>query len=136
MLENVKSIYIVKHIFSYVIATRKFNIFKFNKSWKDKIDINIKEYLFVSGKYILYEEKGKGKEYELNNFNIIYEGEYLNGKRHGKGKEYNVVGKIKFEGEYLNGKRNGNGKEYKSDGKIIFEGEYLNGKRNGKGKEY
>ena len=117
-------------------------------------------YKLYYGKYIIFEDNGKAKEYEACNnilifdgeykngkwngigkeFNkeeLIFEGEYLNGKKNGKGKSYYSYGGLKFEGEYLNGKRwNGKGKEYDRYGKLEFEGEYLNGERNGKGKEY
>ena len=104
----------------------------------------------------IYEQGGKGKEYDRYG-KLEFEGEYLNGKRwNGKGKEYDRYDKLRFEGEYLNGKRwngkgydennnityelkNGKGfvKEYDElTGKLRFEGEYLNGERNGKGKEY
>ena len=93
---------------------------------------------------------GRGKELNLLNNYLIFEGEYLNGKRNGKGKEYNENGELLFEGEYLYGKRwngkgynkegnidfeikdgKGNIKEYDDyDGKLEFEGEYLNGRRN------
>ena len=38
----------------------------------------------------LCETKNKGKEYNGERNEVIYEGEYLNGKRQGKGKEYNM----------------------------------------------
>ena len=64
--------------------------------------------------------------------NVRFEGELLNGMINEKGKEYDVYdGYLKFEGEYVNG--NKNGKEYINN-HLIFEGEYSNGIRNGKGK--
>ena len=76
---------------------------------------------------------GKGKEYNLWNYELEYDGGYLNGKWSGFGKKY-YKGVLDYEGEYLNGQRNGKGKEYNYKGKLIFEGEYLNGKKwNGKG---
>jgi len=42
----------------------------------------------MSGKYIVYLEDRKGKEYDGFNDQIIFKGEYLNGRRNGKGKEY------------------------------------------------
>ena len=56
----------------------------------------------------MYEENGKGKEYNGDDDSLEFEGEYLNGKRNGKGKEYYYDGNLKFEGEYLyNEKRKG-----------------------------
>ena len=125
----------LKNIFSFIYEKRKLELIIYNKKVQNLLNINILNYGSYSGKYIIGERNGKGKEYNCRD-KLIFEGEYLNGKRNGKGKEYNdYKDKLIFEGEYLNGKRNGKGKEY-DDGELIFEGEYLNGKRNGKGKEY
>ena len=94
-------------IFSYIDNKTKFRIVKYNKRFKNKININIMDYRRLSGKYILFETKGKGKEYNAYNDELLFEGEFLNGKRwNGKGKEYDFNGKLIFEGEYLNGERN------------------------------
>ena len=135
MLEIFKSSYFFgKKLFSYMDIKRKLNIIKYNKALQNELDISLINYRIFSGRYIEYESKGKGKEYDYNGI-LRYEGEYLNGERNGNGKEYYDDGKIKFEGEYLNGKRNGKGKEYDIRGNLIFEGEYLNGKE-WKGKRY
>ena len=128
MLENSKSIYFIKKLFTFVDEKTKLDIIKYNKNMQNIMDINLINYKFYSYKYIIYEENGKGKEYDGHYDTLIFEGEYLNGKRNGKGKEY-YDGKLEFEGEYLNGNRNGKGKEYYNDGKVLFEGEYLNGER-------
>ena len=120
---------------------------------QDKLNINLINYILYSKKYIIFENKIKGKEYsrnirkpepyqedsDINMYKkgiITFEGEYKNGERNGKGKEYKISGyfpSLTFEGEYLNGKRNGKGKEYYYKKKLKFEGDYLNGKRwNGK----
>ena len=125
MLNNIKSTYFLKYIFSYLTKNLRLDIVKYNKKLQNLIDIN-----FINwGKYLIYEMNSKGKEYWYNNNILIFEGEYSKGKRNGKGKEFNNEGIIIFEGEYLNGKRNGEGKEYDYNGYLIFEGEYLNGKR-------
>ena len=135
MLKNIKSSYFYQIIFSFIIEKRKLELFKYNKDIQNKLDITLYDYRQFSQKYIKYETKNKGKEYNFKDDTLIYEGEYLNGERNGKGKEYDY-GRLIYEGEYLNGKRNGKGKEYWFRGELRFEGEYLNGKRNGKGKEY
>ena len=135
MLKNIKSSYFIKIVFSYLDEGTKLKIIKYNKIFQNKFGINLINYKLYSGRYIIYETKEKGKEYNAESDNLIFEGEYLNGKRNGKGKEY-FGGDLIFEGEYLNGKRNGKGKEYDFYGKVSFEGEYLNDKRNGKGKIY
>ena len=154
MLENIKSLYYLKILFSLLDDGIKLNLFRYNKNFQTKIDINIMNYKRFANKYIIKEDN-KVKEYNIYNDELIFEGEYLNGKRNGKGKEYNKEGKLEFEGEYLNGKRwNGkcyninnnisyelnNGKGYVTDfngnENLIFEGELINGEKNGKAKEY
>ena len=127
MLENIKSLYFVQKLFSNVEEIIKLKIVKYNKNLQNKNGINIKNYKIFKGKYITYEKKGKGKEY--NNYGVLlFDGEFLNGERSGKGKEYNCFGNLAFEGEFLHGKRwNGKGKEYNIFGKVEFEGEYLIG---------
>ena len=134
LLENIKSIFFLRILLSHLDLKIKLKVIKYNKKLKKQIDIKLINYKFYSGKYIVYETNIKGKEYDGNDDNLLFEGEYLNGERNGKGNEY-YYGKLVFEGEYLNGKRNGKGKEYYYD-KLIFEGKFLNDKRNGKGKEY
>ena len=120
MLKNVKSIYFIQKIFSFVNDYPKLKLVKYNKSIQKNINISIINYIHFRGKYIIYESKGRGKEYDSYNDSLVYEGEYLNGERNGRGKEYNWNSKILFEGEYLNGKRNGKGKEYKNDCSLVF----------------
>ena len=134
MLKNIKSSYFIKIIFSYTIEKRKLNLIKYNNVIKNILEIDIINYRFFSGKYIIYEKKRFGKEYNAYNDQLLYEGKYLKGKRNGKGKEY-YFGRLIFEGEYLNGERNGKGKEYYSDNRIKYEGNFIKGKK-WNGKEY
>ena len=160
MLKNIKSLFIRKIIVSFLDEGLKLHLFKYNKYFQNNFNINIDNYMYFKGKYIKYESKkfgreydyednlvfegeylnsrrnGKGKEYYNYNDKLLFEGEYLKGRRKGKGKEYYDNGDLKFEGQYLNGERYGSGKEYYYNDKLKFEGEYLNGERNGKGKEY
>ena len=135
MLENIKSIYFIQKIFSYLDTHTKLRLIKYNKTLQNEMGINITDYEKNSKIYIIYKENNIVEEYDSANAEIIFEGEYLNGKRNGKGKEYNYhKNEVIFEGEYLNGKRNGKGKEYDNYKNLIFEGEYVNGKKwNGKG---
>ena len=136
LIENIKSIYFIKILFSHMNEKTKLKILKYNKNLQETMEIKLINYKFYSGRYIIYDINGKGREYSGDKDKLIFEGDYLNGKRNGKGKEYYNNGELFYEGEYLNGKKNGKGKEYNYDGILIFEGEYLNGKRNGKGKKY
>ena len=101
MLKNVKSYYIVQIIFSYANEGTKLKLIKYNKSFQKILDIGIINYQYFLGKYIIYESKTKGKEYNGYSDVLKFEGEYLNGQRNGKGKEYDGDGKLRFEGEYL-----------------------------------
>ena len=93
MLENIKSLYFIKIVFSYLEEERKLKLIKYNKKAQELIEINLFNYKIFSGRYILYEENGKAKEYSCYNDNLLFEGEYLNGKRNGK--EKNILIKIK-----------------------------------------
>ena len=128
LLANIKSNYFIKMLFSHLEENIKLKIIKYNKTMQNMIDIKLINYKFLSKRYIILEDENKGKEYEGQTDDLIYEGEYLKGIRNGKGKEYDE-NKLIFEGEYLNGKRNGKGKEYYYNGNLIFEGEYLNGEK-------
>ena len=131
MLRGIKSSYFIKIIFSYVDDCRKLKLIKYNKIIQKILDINIINYRFFSGRYIVYDSNKKAKEYNSADIKV-FEGEYLNGLRNGKGIEYKS-NRIIFEGEYLNGQRNGIGKEYNYSGKLLFEGEYKYGRKwNGK----
>ena len=104
MLKNIKSIYILKIIFSFIDEKQKLKLIKYTKSLQEDLNISLKNYNYFTGKYIIYESKGKGKEYTHNGI-LIFEGEYINGERNGKGKEYYDNGTLILEGEYINGKR-------------------------------
>ena len=119
MVEYIRSKYLQKILLSSLNEKTKLDLIKYNKNLQNLMDIKLINYKLYKGNYIVYETKGKGKEY-YGNGKISYEGEYLNGKRNGKGKEYNEYGELEFEGEYLNGKRNGKGKEYYFDGTLTL----------------
>ena len=99
--KNIKSIYFVKYIFTYLNEETKLEIIKYNKYLQNILNIKLINYMFLSGSYIIYETNRKGKEYYGEDDSLRFEGEYLNGKRNGKGKEYDDEGNLIFEGEYL-----------------------------------
>ena len=134
ILEDIKSTYIIKEVFSFLYEKQKLNIIIYNKHLQNRLGVDIEYYKKIGRQYKIGDKNGIGKVYDLNTNKLRFEGEYINGKRHGKGKEYNYNGKLEFEGEYINGKRHGKGKEYYINGKLIFEGDYKNGNKwNGKG---
>ena len=134
--KSIKSLYILKTIFSFLSEKQKLNLIIYNIHLQKQFDINIENYKKIRRIYKVGDRNGKGKEYDISTRYryMIFEGEYLDGKRNGKGKEYYFDDKLEFEGEYLIGKRNGKGKEYYYDGELKFEGEYVNGNKwNGNG---
>ena len=86
MLVKIKSSYFIKNMLSNLEEGNKLKAVKYNKRLQNNLDINLFNYKEFTKKYVIYEENGKGKEYNYND-SLIYEGEYLNGKRNGKGKE-------------------------------------------------
>ena len=136
LVEDIKSLYIIKEIFAFLKEKQKLSMVMYNKHLQKLFGLDIEKWKKISRKYKIGERNGIGKIYELNTNILIFEGEYLNGEKNGKGKEYCPDGELFFEGEYSNGKRHGKGKEYFGAGKLKFEGEYVNGIIHGKGKEY
>ena len=103
-IDNIKSPFIIKDIFSLLNENKKLNIIIYNKKLQNLLEVDIERYKNISGRFIEGEKNGKGKEYELKTNILLFEGEYLKWKRNGKGKEYYYNGKLLYEGEYLNGK--------------------------------
>ena len=62
MLDNIKSIFFSRIIFSYLEEKIKLKVIKYNKKLQNKIDINLINYKYFSGKYIIYENNIKWKE--------------------------------------------------------------------------
>ena len=112
MLEQIKSKYILQIVFSNLKEETKIILVKYNNKIKHRLNIELIDYMHLSGKYFIGKRNGKGKEYNRYNDELLFEGDYIDGKRNGYGKEYYENGKIKYEGKYLSGKRNGYGKEY------------------------
>ena len=134
MLDKIKAPFFVRLIFSLIEERTKLLIMKKNKKMLNLLRVNEMNYKRLSGKYKVYQENGKGMEYDSYNDVTLFEGEYLDRERSGIGREYDYSKNIIFEGEYSKGKRNGKGKEYYPFDKIKFEGEFLKGKKwNGKG---
>ena len=65
MLENIKSKYLVKLLFTFLLHKRKLRIARHNKQLQEKLDINLIFYKNMTHKYIIYEKDGIGKEYNL-----------------------------------------------------------------------
>jgi len=65
MLENIKSSFFIKLLFSYINEETKLKIVKYNKIFQKRINVDITNYKLFSGRYIVYEEKDKVKEYDI-----------------------------------------------------------------------
>ena len=85
MLEHIKSKYIFKIIFSSITDEKKMILVKYNNILKDRLNIDIIDYKQLSGKYFIGNKNGKGKEYNILNDKLIFEGDYRDGKRNGYG---------------------------------------------------
>ena len=123
MLENIKTSFFSKILFSYINEKKKLDIVKYNKTIQNNLEITLVNYKEYSGRYIIYENKRKGKIYDAYQDILLYEGEILNGKKNGKGKEYELeydYSYLIYEGEFLNGERKG---------KENFDDELFIGKR-------
>ena len=137
LFNGVKSLYIIKYILSFLSEEQKLEMIIYNKKFQNKLGIDVEYYKKISGKYLIRENNGNGKVYELDTNKLIFEGEYKDGKKNGEGKEFYKNGQLKFEGDYKDGKKNGIGKEFYENSYLKFKGEYRNGKRwNGKGYNY
>ena len=86
MLENIKSLYFIKKLFSRVDERKKLKVVKYNKRLQNNIDINLINYMTFANKYIIYEDNDKGKEYDSFYKVLLFEGEHKNGEKIGKGK--------------------------------------------------
>ena len=123
MLKNIKSQKICKMLLSLLVVNKKLKIIKYNKEIQKKLNISLIDFKEYSKRYIIYESKTKGKEYDKDG-KLLFDGEFLNGEKNGIGKEYNKDGELIFEGEYLKDKKCGKGIKY--FGYIKIKGEYLN----------
>ena len=91
MLQNSKSIYFIKRLFTFVDEKTKLDIIKYNKNMQNILDISLINYKTFSGRYILYGKNGKGKEYDYDD-KLLFEGEYLNKKK--MEKEENMINMV------------------------------------------
>ena len=124
MLDNIKSLYIIAIIIDYKDEKRKLELIKYNKNLQKRLDISLLNYKFLSGRYIIYEEKekAKGREYKGFDGKLLFEGEYYKGAKK-KGIEYYdfyLHETLIFEVEYKNHKT-WNGKLYLSRNIIYYE---------------
>ena len=63
MLKNIKSLFILKKIFSLLGDYTLLKSIKYNNFLKSKLNINLYYYKIFKGNFIVYDSNGKGKEY-------------------------------------------------------------------------
>ena len=134
MLDKIKSTYFYQKLFLHIDNKIKLELIKCNKNLQTILDISLMNYRFFSGKYIIYDGKGKGKIYDAYNDKLLFEGEFLKGKKNGKRKENDEYISTNFIGKCLNGKiiskenefKDGFVYQYNEYNQKLFEGEYLN----------
>ena len=63
MLQNIKSSYFIKLIYTFLDEGQKLKLVRYNKSMQKNLDISIINYKHFNGRYIIYESNGIGKEY-------------------------------------------------------------------------
>ena len=77
MLEKIKSTYFLKRLFIHIVDKIKLELIKCNKNLQKILDISLMNYRIFSGKYIIYDGKGKGKIYDAYNDTLLFEGEFF-----------------------------------------------------------
>ena len=91
MLKKVNNFHFKIFVFTMLKETRKLNIIKHNKYIQNEFHITLLDYKNESGRYIIFDGKGKGKEYNAYNNELMFEGEYKNGRINGNGIEYQII---------------------------------------------
>ena len=71
IISSVKSRYTLKKIFSYIYENQKLSILAHNKKLQRLFNIDIDYYRKISGKILIGDINGEGKEYKLNTDIII-----------------------------------------------------------------
>ena len=102
-------------LFQHLNDENTLKLLKYNKGLQNKIGLNLSNYKVFSGKYAIIDKNGIGREFNIYDDSLLFEGEYLNGKR--KEYDYKI---LLFEGEYINGKK-WNGKGYNYDNEVVYE---------------
>ena len=62
ILRNIKSSYIIRGIFAFLDEKPKLNMIIYNKELQNILSVDFECFKEISGKYIIGERNGKGKE--------------------------------------------------------------------------
>ena len=71
-LSAIKSKFNIKQIFSFLNEYRKFETIKYNKKYQNLITLNIESYKKKSCRYKIGGINGPGKEFSLDNDNLVF----------------------------------------------------------------
>ena len=74
MLSNIKSLFIIKRIFSLITQKSLLKLVFYNKSLQSKLYIDINLYKKISEKYRIIDKDGNCKEYINNTDILLFEG--------------------------------------------------------------
>jgi len=59
----------------------KLCLVKYNKKLQNNLGLKIEDYKKLSGKYVIKDTNGNGKEYLQDTKRLIFEGKYIDGKK-------------------------------------------------------
>ena len=91
MSDKIKSKYIFKKVFSVLREKKILQIANYKKSFQKTLGKCLIYYKVMSRKYIIYQEKNKGRLYDAASNKLLYIGEYLNGKKMEKVKNMMMI---------------------------------------------
>ena len=74
-IESIKSLYIIKNLFSFLYEKQKLKLIAYNKHIQNMLGIDINHYKKISRRYKIGKKNGFGKEYNLNKNILIFKGE-------------------------------------------------------------
>ena len=126
---NIRSVYIIKIVFSFLEENKELMILSRNKTIQKELEIDINNFKKASRIKRIISENGKGQEFLRNTKYLIFEGEYKNGMKHGKGIEYFFNFNLGEDSGYFNWERKEEDKEDYYLRLTKFQGEYFEGKK-------
>jgi hypothetical protein len=91
-LNDIKSKYILQNIFSYIKEKQKLEMIIYSKNFQKILELDIKDYQKISGKFKIAEKDGDGKEYSLISKNL---NEHFS-KKEKKAINIDTAGKLSF----------------------------------------
>ena len=75
MLKKIKCCYFVNMLFQHLNDENTLKLLKYNKSLQNKIGLNLSNYKVFSGKYVIIDKNGIGREFNIYDDSLLFEGE-------------------------------------------------------------